>query len=143
MKNLLLVATLASLASCSDSADTGTARLDGVWKSDEKRTLASMDESGRVSNAQRTWLEANFFGNLHVEYRGDEVRAWNKKDGFDLPFKEYEVVEETVGSMKLKVWDESYGGYIHRKIFFDDGCYYLLIENLNFREYFCRVSGES
>ena len=85
MKPRFLIAAVTALWACSSSSESGTERA-----------------------------EASFFGNLHVEYRDTEVRAWNEKDGFDLPFKEYEVVEESVDAMNLKL-----------------------------REYFCRVPGDS
>lgn len=113
--------------------------LQGKWKSDEERTLASMRATPGVSEEAKAIFENDFFGHLEVEYRGDTVRMVLDDEAYDIGFMPVEVLEESDGFVVLSQWNPLLEEFQPQTVYFEGECYYVLTGNPLFREYFCRV----
>ncbi|MEO0574993.1 MAG: hypothetical protein AAF004_05980 [Pseudomonadota bacterium] len=117
-------------------------KLQGSWKSDAERTLASMRSVTGVSARARKMFENDFFGHLIVDYRGETRRMVLDDEDYDTGFTPFEIVDERDESVVLRAWDPMWEDFMLQEIFFEGDAYYVLTGKPLFREYFCRVDQE-
>ena len=136
MKVYLVLATLLiALVACEKKPVNP---LVGIWKSDAKKSLASMNQAGDVSAEARELFENDFFGHLFIEYTETESRSWLDNDELESDFEPYEVVEIGASHVTMRSYDELFGEDSDLTAFLEDDCYYVLTSKFNFKEYFCR-----
>jgi len=110
----------------------------GTWKSNEKMTLESMSSNEGVTEKASVFLENDFFGQLVVEYKENEYRAVNKKDGYDTGYQPYEVVVVEKEFIRVKGAPDILGD-TETTIYPEGKCFYVIVTKFEFREYFCKV----
>lgn len=110
--------------------------LNGVWLSNEKMTLESMNRHGNVSEKQRALFEDSFFGRLKVDVGCNQFTT--TLDDFSETV-EYEIAEMSGSSVTTRYVDALLGKMVERTLVVKEGCYSVPIEHLGFREYFCRA----
>jgi len=110
----------------------------GVWKSDEAKTIASMNASGKVADEQRAFLENGFFGKLRLKTTCEEFTTLYEDQRDTVPIKSVTV---NGNQLTTTYFDELSGEDVERTITMERGgeCYSVPIEHLGFREFFCRV----
>jgi hypothetical protein len=117
--------------------------LIGVWKSDEQKTLASMNQTTGVTKRAKEVFENDFFGRLNIEYRKDEWRSYfdGEEDGIDGNeiFLPYTLVEETDKEFIIEYYDEINEEKVTQILRREGDCYWLPVSRWQFREYFCKV----
>jgi hypothetical protein len=132
---ILLIAML--LFGCDDHKPSHGYLL-GTWKSNEQKTLKSMNSIAEVSEESRKLFENGFFGQLVVEYKENESRSLIEEDGFDTGFQSYHVVEVNDSYIKI-IESNDILGDIETTMYPDGDCFYVIVSKYEFREYFCRV----
>ena len=120
----------------SHSAQANNCLLCGEWISNEQMTLESMNKSGQVTKKQRELFSKNFFGKLKLIYTQNKVTTFyagettvagytltqNQKSGYTIKFS-----DDAISSAGQEIWFTN-----------NHFCYYSVIRNLNFNEYFCK-----
>ncbi len=116
-----------------------TKSLIGKWKSNEQKTLASVEATKGVSEKAKLLFNKDFFGKLIVEYKKDTYRAWyENKEATEGP-EPYKLLEATDKYYIVEAIDLLSGKKVPKQMFWDNECYYLLVSKWKFREYFCKV----
>lgn len=115
----------------------------GYWKSDEKKTLESMNSKPEITEKAKEVFKNDFFGKFIVEYKIDTYRArFEKKEEnieeFDQ-FYPYKVIDITDEYYFLESYDLLQDTIEKKKIYKDGDCHFVLISKWEFREYFCRI----
>jgi hypothetical protein len=113
--------------------------LEGYWKSDEEKTLASFHQAKDTTPKQKELFENNFFGKLymHIECKKftSVMEDWVETGKYDL-------VSSSDKSVTIKYTSETEGEVV-REATIEDDCYSLEINGGQFKEYFCPVSAEA
>ncbi len=137
MLRLIILFGILALIGC-QAKSTGSEYLIGKWKSDEKRTLDSMNSVDGVTPKARKLFESDFFGSVIIEYRADVVRSIDEKEDYVSDFVPYEVIEVTDKYIRIKEWSDLLQEYEEWNIYMEGDCYYVITSKFNFKEYFCR-----
>jgi len=120
--------------------------LIGLWKSDEIKTLNSMNETEGVTSEATKIFENDFFGQLIIEYREKDFRSRfiKAEDHHEVldEYIEYQIVEETNEYLLVESIDMLLNEQNPKKLFKDGNCYYVLVSKWEFKEYFCRLDNE-
>ncbi len=140
---LIALLTIALNSSCSSDTSGGAESLQGIWKSNALKTLESMNSIADVTPPAREIFEAEFFGHLYVEFRGNNVRYWLDDEDFDTGFTEYELLDESESRVIIRGWDSVLEESVVDTLTFEDDCYKVVTSAFEFNEYFCRVPEDS
>jgi hypothetical protein len=139
-----LIFTLLVAVSSYLLAEEATSELIGVWKSDEQKTLASMNQTTGVTKEAKKIFEDNLFGRLKTEFRKDEWRAYFDAEEDNVEgmegFRPYALIEETDKEFIIEYYDEMNEEKVTKVLRREGDCYWLPVSRWQFREYFCKVS---
>ena len=137
MKCIIAGIALALLTGC--SVFTPHDSLVGQWKSNEEKSLASMNATEGVSDLAKNLFEHNVFGKVTMEYTAEGVRAL-RDDGFADPrYAPYKLVESTYSYYVVEIYNDTLRKNVAHKLYKEGDCYYTLVTKWNFHEYFCKV----
>jgi hypothetical protein len=144
MQNTVSAFSLLVVMSGYSLAEGSASDLIGVWKSDEQKTLASMNQTTGVTKEAKKIFEDNFFGRLKTEFRKDEWRAYfdaeeDNVEGME-EFRPYTLIEETDKEFTIEYYDEMNEEKVTKVLHREGNCYWLPVSRWQFREYFCKVS---
>ena len=113
--------------------------MEGVWRSNEDKTLSSMRSTGKVSDKQRKLLEDGFFGKLSIEITCSKViLVFNgNRDEF-----EYKSITREGDEVRIEYVNPEANEGLVRPLILEKGgeCYYVPLEEYQFNEYFCRIN---
>lgn len=109
--------------------------LNGIWKSNERMTLDSMNTHGKVTEKQRELFENSFFGNLEIEVSCNQFTSTYEDAVWTV---EYQIVEVSGNRVTTRYHDSLTNEVVEMTIIIENDCYSLPIGSLGFREYFCR-----
>ena len=120
----------------------------GVWKSNEKMTLESMNRVEGVTKKSKKLFSNNFFGKLILDFRSDhELKSSIPGETDDLEeFNEYqpfEILSSTKDYVELRMYSEILNESMTQKYYFNEECLYVYTTKWNFREYFCKFITKS
>ena len=132
------IALVLLLAAAWPVGAAGACELCGRWRSDAARTLPEMEKSVRLTEKQRLLFRNDFFGKLVEETREKYLRAYFPDQSPEsVAWEPWQVV-----SRKGAVFQVSHlvaGELVQREVRLDGNCYRVLIPELGFGEWFCRV----
>jgi len=111
--------------------------IEGVWKSDARRTLESMRATPGIPDDTRRALEEDFYGHLVLEYRDGNVRAYFDNGNYDSGRRPYRVLEDEPERVVTSEWNELLGTSEETTTYRDGDCIFGLAAEWGFREYFC------
>ncbi len=114
-----------------------TSFLVGTWKSNEKLTLQSMEKTKGIPEKTREAFRNDFFGKLTIKVKEKTFSAYFDGKPLELDIK-YEVIQINTNNYLIKSYDAPSQDTSEQKIIIEGDCYYTLISNWQFREYFCR-----
>ena len=128
------------------SVESGENLLVGFWKSNEVKTLESMNQTKGVTEQAKNIFEKGFFGQLVIEYREKDYRSRFIKEEdnveeFDEYIK-YKILEETEKFILIESIDLLSNELETKKLFKENNCYYVLVSKWEFKEYFCKFENE-
>jgi hypothetical protein len=113
------------------NANEKYAGIVGVWKSNEVKTLKSINTKSGITLKARKLLEGDFFGHLIVEFRENTSRAyWDKEENNTedmLKFYPYILIEVTEKYFLVDSYDFLEDKMITKKLFRDGNCYYITV----------------
>ncbi len=134
---LILLAIFSSLSSAEEFS------LIGTWKSDEKKTLNSMNAIAGVTPKARALLEDQFFGKFLVNYSQGEYRYYIPGETDDLEafnkYYPYKVIGKYSEYIEIESFNSLFDEYEIVRLHLENDCYYIYVTKWNFKEYFCRV----
>jgi hypothetical protein len=133
MKTTLILLALTFVSACSDNQ---SCPITGKWKSNEKLTLASMNETGRITEKQREIFENGFFGKLELDINCSSFTT--TFDGVSETYS-YETIHQTQDSVTASYYSKVLQKQVEVTSTITGNCYSTPIEQLNFNEYFCRI----
>lgn len=140
MRAALIAVVLLVIWSCASQEDS---ELIGVWKSNKQKTLESMGTVSGIDPKAKALFEGDFFGQMIVEFRRGESRAYFEDDSLNAEgtahFSPYRLIVETKEFFLLQEIDESTGKTVETKLPREGDCYHLLVARWGFREYFCKI----
>lgn len=112
--------------------------LEGYWKSDEAKTLASFHQAKDATPKQKELFENNFFGKLymHIECRNFTFVMDNW-----IASSKYDLVSSSSESVTIRYTSE-FMGEVTSKATIEGDCYSIKINGGQFKEYFCPVSAK-
>ncbi|ROS01338.1 hypothetical protein EDC56_1773 [Sinobacterium caligoides] len=113
--------------------------LEGYWKSDEEKTLASFRQAKDVTPKQMEVFENNFFGKLFMHI---ECRKFTSVMDDWIEISSYELVSSSSKSVIIRYTSELEGEVV-REAKIEGNCYSLEINGGQFKEYFCPVSAKA
>jgi heat shock protein HslJ len=129
---ILFTFTVISNIAAADSA----CLLEGRWQSNKEMTLASMNKSGVVTEKQKALFNGDFFGKLTIDATCDRFTSYYEGESDE---KAYETLSQNGNTITVRYIDPIEEKPVNTTITITDGCYSLLLENLNFNEYFCKI----
>ena len=134
MRRIPIVLTIAvALSSCADQS----CELCGRWRSNAELTLPEMEKSPLLSEKQRQFFRDDFYGQLVVETRKKDSRAYFPDQSPEsVAWEPWQLVSRSGNALTVRY---SMGGDpVVREIKLDGDCYQVLQPNLGFGEWFCR-----
>ena len=125
----------------SHSAQANNCLLCGEWISNEQMTLESMNKSGQVTKKQRDLFSKNFFGKLKLIYTQNKVTTFYAGE---TTVAGYTLTQNPKSGYTIKLSDDAISSS-GQEIWFTNNhqCYYSVIGNLHFNEYFCKTKTAS
>lgn len=142
MRLLTIILVIILFSGCSNIRNY-RGELIGVWKSDAKKTLASMESASGINDKAKKIFVDDFFGHLIVEYRKHDVRAYfdNIDDTIEemLEFYPYKLLEADDSKFVVERYDllEQKNKVI--TLYRDGDCYFIEVSGMGFYEYFCKI----
>lgn len=113
--------------------------LEGYWKSDEEKTLASFRQALNATQEQKEVFEKNFFGNLYVHFECDSFTSvlddWIETSNYEL----VTVADEFVVIRYTSILE----GVVTLEATMENDCYFIDVMGGQFKEYFCPVSADA
>lgn len=130
---LIALAIVAAVPSCAEQS----CELCGRWRSNAERTLPEMEKSSILSDKQRRLFRNNFYGQLVVETREKDSRAYFfDQSPESVAWEPWQLIARSGNSLTVR---HSLGGdTVVREIQLDGDCYRVSQPNLGFGEWFCR-----
>jgi len=113
--------------------------LEGYWKSNEEKTLASFSHAENVTEKQREFFTDNFFGKLYMHI---ECKKFTSVMEDWIETSNYELVSSSEKTVTIKYISELEGEVV-REATIESECYSLLINGGQFKEYFCPISAKA
>ena len=114
----------------------------GFWKSDEQKTLASMNQVEGITDKARELFEEDFFGHLVTEYRESDTRSFfDNGDNVEelLDYHSYKVLEVNPSRFRVLVYDPLEKKELEKTLWREGDCYYIHVSKWQFKEYFCKI----
>ncbi|MFS1525436.1 hypothetical protein ACL7TT_15205 [Microbulbifer sp. 2304DJ12-6] len=112
----------------------------GTWRSNEEKTLASMDGVKGIPEKAQVFLRDELFGHLVHVIRVDSFATYFIDEKPDvLTFLPHKVDVLSGNSIRVTYYDELTDSDVTQVLKFEDNCYSLPVTKWKFREYFCRV----
>ncbi len=137
MNRLTLILTIALFTS---SLGAKECPLEGFWKSNEAKTLASLEVASNVTEKQRELFSKDFFGKLFMQIKCSEYTAV-LEDWYETTPYELISSKENVVILKYEsILDE---GFDVMEATISGDCYSVPINSGQFREYLCRTTKEA
>lgn len=113
--------------------------LEGYWKSNEEKTLASFRQAKGATSKQKEIFEKNFFGKLYTHIGCSKFTSvmadW-------IETSNYELVSSSSKSVTIR-YTSDLEGEVVREATIEGSCYSIEINDGQFKEYFCPVSAEA
>ncbi|MGX5172501.1 hypothetical protein ACUR5C_00570 [Aliikangiella sp. IMCC44653] len=110
--------------------------LEGYWKSNEEKTLASFRQAKNSTEKQKALLSEDFFGKLYIQFECEKFTAvledW-------VETYSYALVSATDKNVTFKYSSELEGEVV-REATIEGDCYSLSINDGQFKEYFCPIT---
>ncbi len=133
-----LTAALLLLAPAWAMAADIPAWLQGVWQSDEQRTLHEISLHPEIPGPALENFQNHFFGRMVQVFRPNDA-AYFMVDQVptQLEFNAAKVTETTEHGVTLAIYDPATGGYQTGVIYRSGECFYVHASEWLFREYFC------
>ncbi len=113
--------------------------LEGYWKSDEEKTLASFRQAKDVTAKQKEIFENKFFGKLYMHI---ECKRFTSVMEDWVETSKYDLVSSSDKFVTIRYTSEIEGEVV-REATIEGNCYSLEINGGQFKEYFCPVSVEA
>lgn len=107
--------------------------LSGYWKSDEAKTLISFKAADKVTQKQKELLTNNFFGKLFVHI---DCKTFTSVFEGRKETSEYIIVDASKEKVVMR-YDSALKGVNEMVATIEGPCYSVLINDGQFREYFC------
>lgn len=128
---------LSALLFCIDASAYEVSDLMGTWKSNEKKTLNSMESVSEIPEKTREFFQNDFFGKLVVVVKKGESAVYFFDDKPEtLEFMKHRIDKVSDSVFKVKYENENgLGSEIH----LEGQCYTVVVSKWKFKEYFCRV----
>lgn len=111
----------------------------GTWRSDEQLTLASMQQSDKVSAEMRAVFEDHFFGRLVVEFRETERASYFQGDSESPLFEPYDIIDSGPDFVTFRETGNAPGLGNPRTWYVDGDLMAVEIQEWGFVEFFRRV----
>ncbi|MHC9511182.1 hypothetical protein [Kangiella sp. M94] len=111
--------------------------LVGTWKSNEELTVQSMERTIGIPEKSREAFRNDFFGKLTIKVKKNTFSAYFDGKQLELDM-EYEVTKINNNSFLIKSYSKQTEDITEQKITIEGDCYYTLVSDWQFREYFCR-----
>ncbi|WP_444916576.1 hypothetical protein [Microbulbifer sp. JMSA003] len=112
----------------------------GTWQSNEKKTLASMNNVEDIPEKTQMLFRSNFFGRLVNVVRADSFATYiigEKPEA--LTFSPHTIEVLSADTIRITYYDELSTSDETRILKYENNCYSLPVTKWEFREYFCRV----
>lgn len=109
--------------------------LEGYWRSDEAKTLASLSQAKDLTEAQRTLLTDDFFGKLFIHMECD--RFTSVYEDF-IQSSSYELLSSSKSQIRFK-YHNDFEGEVVSTATIEGDCYWVPIVGGSVREYFCPI----
>ena len=113
--------------------------LEGYWKSDEEKTLASFRQAKDVTPKQKEIFENNFFGKFYMHIKCKEFTSVMDDC---IETSNYELLSSSSKAVTIR-YTSDLEGEVVREATIEGNCYSLEINDGQFKEYFCPVSAEA
>lgn len=116
--------------------------LVGTWKSNRELTWASVNSIEGISKESVEYLQKNVFGILTREFTETHMRTFfgqvalkDEKDSFNP----YSILDQNENHYKVRYVDEASGKPVNATFYWENDCYYELVSEWQYKEYYCRV----
>ena len=109
--------------------------LQGRWRSDAARTLASISSSNLADASTINTLSEDLFGHMIHDWSCTEFSTWFDAQGPGEPVP-YDVLESNEESITVRVSGQA---TFELRMEWEGECYKIPVAGHDFQEYFCRV----
>lgn len=113
--------------------------LEGHWRSNEEKTLASFRQAKDATQKQRELFENDFFGKLYMHI---ECKKFTSVMDDWIETSKYDLVSSSSKSVTIR-YNSELEGEVVREAIIEGDCYSLEVNGGQFKEYFCPVSAEA
>lgn len=137
MKTLISALITLLVVSCSKPHP-----LNGKWKSNEDKTLVSMNNTSDIPEDIRNKFSNDFFGKLTIEIDFPNSRAIfdnpQPSESHLLEWSTFKVLKHKDNYWLIEYSDPVSKEEVTSEIYLEDNCYYTLVSKWQFKEYFCQ-----
>lgn len=115
--------------------------IEGKWKSNEEKTLDSMNSSVTITDEQREFLRNDFFGKLEFDLDCEKFTMYSDGEVTTTYYKSFDINKNTITA---HYFDELLETDVESILRLDENgqCYSTPSGNSDFSEYFCRVNNQ-